>query len=155
MKLLRATDQERVYTLRPSELRMLLLVLSSFPVLTSARAISKSGDSEQLADAQKLLDEAMSERRQTMRQELETWLKSPDRFHQAGNHFEWRVENDHREWLLQIVNDVRVGSWVELGSPADLDAAQQQVGEESARHLALMELAGMFQSVLLMDEPND
>ena len=80
----------------------------------------------------------------------ETWLKLPERFQQAGNHFEWRVENDHREWLLQIINDVRVGSWVELGSPDDLDAAEQQVGEESARHLALMELAGMFQSVLLM-----
>ena len=150
MKLLRATEQERVYAVRPSELQMLLVVLGCYPALTRSRAISKSGDSEQLGDAQKLLDEAMSERRQTMRQELDTWLKLPERFQQAGNHFEWRVENDHREWLLQIINDVRVGSWVELGSPDDLDAAEQQVGEESARHLALMELAGMFQSVLLM-----
>ena len=152
MKLLRATEQERVYAVRPSELQMLLVVLGSYPALTRSRAISKSGDSEQLGDAQKLLDEAMSERRQTMRQELDTWLKLPERFQQAGNHFEWRVENDHREWLLQIINDVRVGSWVELGSPDDLDAAEQQVGEESARHLALMELAGMFQSVLLMGD---
>ncbi len=152
MKLLRATEQERVYAVRPSELQMLLVVLGCYPALTRSRAISKSGDSEQLGDAQKLLDEAMSERRQTMRQELDTWMKSPERFHQAGNHFEWRVENDHREWLLQIINDVRVGSWVELGSPDDFDASQQQVDEESARHLALMELAGMFQSVLLMGD---
>ncbi len=152
MKLLRATEQERVYAVRPSELQMLLVVLGCYPALTRSRAISKSGDSEQLGDAQKLLDEAMSERRQTMRQELDTWLKLPERFQQAGNHFEWRVENDHREWLLQIINDVRVGSWVELGSPDDFDAAEQQVDEESARHLALMELAGMFQSVLLMGD---
>lgn len=149
MKLTRATEQERFYSLRPPELQMLLIVLGSFPVLNRSQPLSKSGDEELLAEAQKLLDEAMSEHWQTLRRELEVWLKTPERFRQAGDVLEWRVENDRREWLLQVFNNIRVGSWMELGSPDDLDDARSRVAEDSVHHLALMEMAGMFQSALL------
>jgi hypothetical protein len=152
VKFLRATEQERLYAVRPSELQMLLIVLSSFPVLSRSQSLSKSGDEAELAEAQKLLDEAMSEHWRTMRQELEAWLQAPDRFHQAEQHLEWRVENDRREWLLQIFNNVRVGSWLELGSPDSLEDAHRTAGEESVHHVALMEMSGMFLSVLL-EEP--
>jgi len=149
VKLLRATERERFYAVRPSELQMLLIVLNSFPVLNRSQALSKSGDEQKLAEAQKLLDEAMRDHWSAMRQELETWLQAPNRFHRAERHLEWRVENDRRDWLLQVLNNVRVGSWIELGSPDRLEAGQRDVGEESLHHVALMEMAGMFQSVLL------
>ncbi len=154
MKFLRATSQERFYAIRPSELQMLLIVLGSFPVLSRSQPLSVSGNVEELGDAQKLLDEAMSAHWSGMRQELETWTNSPDRFRQVEGQLEWRIENDRREWLLQVLNNVRVGSWIELGSPDDLELAQQQAGGDTVHHLALMEMAGMFLSALL-DVPAD
>lgn len=149
MKLLHVTGQEVVFAIRPAELRMLLIVLGSFPVLNRAQTLTKSGDEEQLADAQKLLDEAMSGHWNTMHRELQTWLKAPDRFRKLDRHLEWRIENERREWLLQVLNNVRVGSWLELGSPENLEAAHHEAGEDAVPHLALMEMAGMFQSALL------
>lgn len=150
MKFLRATDNERVYGLQPAELQMLLVVLSSFPMRHQQQSLSRLSDSEELVEAQKLLDEALNEQRATIRAELEEWLKSPNRFHQADNRLEWRVENERREWLLQIFNDVRVGAWTELGSPDDLERLHENPAEGSMQHLALMEMAGMFQSTLLL-----
>lgn len=150
MKFLRATDNERFYGLQPAELQMLLVVLSSFPMRQQRPSLSRLGDSDELVEAQKLLDEALKEQRATMRTELEEWLKTPSRFHQEDNHLEWRIENDRREWLLQIFNDVRVGAWTELGSPDDLERFHEKPGEGSMQHLALMEMAGMFQSALLL-----
>lgn len=154
MKFLRTTDQGRVYALQPAELQMLLVVLGSFPLLNHSQSISKSGDGEQLAEAQKLLEEALAERRQSMRQELEQWMQVPGRFSRTVNKIEWHIENDRREWLLQILNDVRVGAWMELGSPEDLEAARGNSDEESGRWVALMELAGMFQMNLLLEAEN-
>jgi hypothetical protein len=52
------------------------------------------------------------------------------------------------EWLLQVFNDIRVGSWVLLGSPEDnIEAAL--VDADSARIFWDMEMAGNFQMQLL------
>lgn len=154
MKFVRTTDQGRVYALQPAELQMLLVVFGSFPLLNHSQAVSKSGDGEQLAEAQQLLEEALAERRRLMRQELESWLQAAGRFRRTAKNIEWYLENDRREWLLQILNDVRVGAWRALGSPENLDAAREGADEESARQVALMELAGMFQMTLLLEDGN-
>lgn len=152
MKFLRATEESRVYGLRSSDLQMLLIVLSSFPLVTRQQSLSRFGDSVELTEAQKLLEEALRDRQETMRRELETWLKAPDRFRQVEGQLEWRVENERREWLLQILNDVRVGAWLELDSPEDLERIHEQAGGESIRFLALMDMAGMFQTALLFED---
>jgi hypothetical protein len=154
VKFLRTTDQGRVYALQPAELQMLLVVLGSFPLLNHSPAVSKSGEGGPLAEAQQLLEEALAERRQAMRRELEQWVQAAGRFSRTAKSIEWHIENDHREWLLQILNDVRVGAWRGLGSPENLDAARESSDEESARQVALMELAGMFQMTLLLEDGN-
>jgi hypothetical protein len=50
------------------------------------------------------------------------------------------------EWLLQVFNDVRVGSWVHLGLPEERIA---KLTLENAPHLWAMEMAGYFESQLL------
>jgi len=152
VKILRATAQARVYGLRSSDLQMLLVVLGSFPLMTRRQSLSKSGDAAEMDEAQRLLDEALRERQEAMRIELEAWLKAPDRFRQVEGRLEWHVETSRHEWLLQIFNDVRVGAWLALGSPEDLEAAHQNATKESIRQLALMDMAGMFQTTLLLGE---
>jgi hypothetical protein len=151
VKLLRATDQERLFGLQPAEMQMLLVVLSSFPLPGRPATLSKSGEGEEFDEGQRLLEEAMKERRTGMRTELEGWLKTPGRFREGDDRIEWRIERGRHEWLLQILNEVRVGAWTRLGSPEDLEDAYQESESdgERIRHLALMEMAGMFQMALL------
>ena len=83
--------------------------------------------------------------------ELDEWLQAADRFKTVGQHLELRVELRRIEWLLQILNDVRLGMWVKLGSPKDLEVAARDAAPEQMLPLVLMDAAGMFQMVLLGD----
>jgi hypothetical protein len=152
VKLLRVTEQERIYALQPAELQMLLIVVSSFPLRDRSQTLSKCGDSDRFEEAQKLLDDALEEGRQATCRELQEWLQADGRFRKRDEVLEWRIENDRREWLLKIFNDVRVGAWTELGSPEDLEQAHQATTDADAtRRIALMDMAGMLQTALLLD----
>ena len=50
------------------------------------------------------------------------------------------------DWVLQVLNDVRVGSWVLLGSPEEL---AMDLNEKTAPHFRAMEMAGYFQAQFL------
>ena len=50
------------------------------------------------------------------------------------------------EWLFQVLNDVRVGSWVRLGSP---EGKPREVTIATAPHFVAMEMAGYFEAELL------
>lgn len=134
---------------------MFLLVLSQFPLRDRDQQISKFGSEEDLKDAQELLDEAMESRRKEARAELEIWLRADGQFNDAQDGKELVIRNDEREWLLQILNNVRVGAWQQLGEPEDLTDAFRSATEESIRNLTIMEMAGNFQSVLFFDEENE
>jgi hypothetical protein len=53
------------------------------------------------------------------------------------------------EWLLQVLNDIRVGSWLALGSPDEKQGKQLRLNLQSAQYLWTMELCGQFESALL------
>jgi len=154
VRLIRRTKQARVFRLKVSELQMFLLVLSQFPLRDQDQQISKFGDEEDLKDAQVLLNEAMVERRKETRRELEEWMRAADRFHHTDEGIEIVVRDEESGWLLQILNNVRVGAWQRLGEPEDLVDAFRSPTEESVRFLTVMEMAGSFQSTLLNDEEN-
>jgi len=50
---------------------------------------------------------------------------------------------------LQALNDVRVGSWIALGSPDLEERPQLAINEKTARHIWTMELAGEFEMFFL------
>ena len=141
--------------MRVSELQMFLLVLSQFPLRDQQQQISKFGEDDELNEAQGLLDEAMATRRKEARTELEEWLRSDGRFAHTDEGEELRLHNDEVEWLLQILNNVRVGAWQHLGEPENLADAFRSATEESIRFLTVMEMAGNFQSMLFLDEENE
>lgn len=134
---------------------MLILVLSQFPLLDQDQQISKFGDDDELKDAQLLLNEAMMERRKEARRDLEKWMRAKDRFNHTDKGEELAVLHEETDWLLQILNNVRVGAWQHLGEPEEMADALRSATEESIRYLTLMEMAGNFQSVLLLDEENE
>ena len=63
----------------------------------------------------------------------------------------WRLtlSEDDADWLLRLINDLRVGSWIKIKCP-DFDAPKPPHFRASdLKYLALMENAGRFEIALI------
>src|SRR5205085_12488051 len=98
--------------------------------------------------SQRLLDEALGEQRAEKKRQVEGFLKDSKRFEQIEPGWQFSLSRGEVEWLLQILNDVRLGSWILLGSP-DENLRIEQVTEQIAPYFWSMEMAGHFQMELL------
>src|SRR6185369_5111183 len=98
-----------------------------------------------------LLDEALAAQRASNKRRLESWLAAPDRFKHDETGYEFKLSRADSEWLLQVLNDVRVGSWLLLGEPEESFERPQSDDPQVVRRWAAMQVAGYFQTALLGD----
>jgi hypothetical protein len=120
-------------------------VLDRYPVVPAAHhRLSKSDPDE---TDQRLLNDALAEQRRENKKQLQALLKSRRRFHRMKTGCRMKLSTGEIEWLLQVLNDVRVGSWITLGSP-EYDW-HMVLDDKSAPHVWALELSGYFQSRLL------
>ncbi len=145
MKLIGTADNQLELHFGRREKELLLNVLRLYPCVPPAHhKLSKSGALD--ASAQELLDQALAEQRSASQKQLADLLGESRRWteHKPG----WRLTlgTGEAEWLLQVLNDIRVGSWVSLGSPEN---HLKVLNEETAPHVWAMEVAGAFQAALL------
>ncbi len=145
MKLI-GTDKDRLLLqFGRREKDLLLLLLQLYPRIPPAHhKISKAAKPDD--SSQQLLDEALAEQRAENRKQLTALMTQSGRW--TEHHSGWRLSMtaSEVEWLLQVLNDVRVGSWVLVGSPENFT---ENVNKETAPHLWAMEMAGSFQMALL------
>jgi hypothetical protein len=149
VKVVRRHKEKTVLLLEKGEKPLLLALLNRYPLIPSAyQPLSRTAISSEHEADQRLLDEALAEQRQENKRQLQTLLKTPRRFRkvQAGWHLSLSAPDI--EWLLQVLNDVRVGSWIILGSP-ERDLPDLELSEQAAPHAWAMEMAGYFQAQLL------
>jgi hypothetical protein len=147
VKLVRNSTEELVFELGAREKDLLLSVLNLYPRIPSARQpLRRSQSLPSGQSSQRLLDEALAEQRKQNQQQVQTLLKDPKRLSQHEDAWRLSLSPGEMEWLLQILNDVRIGSWVLLGSP---EARLEKVNLETAPHLWAMEMAGSFQMYFL------
>ncbi len=122
-------------------------LLRLYPVVPPAhQQITRGPTLLDAAAEQKLLDEALAEQRQQSRKRIEILLQDLARLKSAGNGSRLSLPPADLEWLLQVLNDIRVGSWVRLGSP---DRKFENLPPGHLQHLWAMEGAGFFQMALL------
>ncbi len=149
MKFLRATKSGHVFQLKPLEQHLLLEVLSLYPLVpTTHHRLNKSGDDPQLDENQQLLEESLAEHRRENQRQVLDMLKQPQCLHETESGFELKLTRTQIEWLLQALNDVRVGSWLALGKP-EADTVITPDTQQIARYHLAMDVCGMFQSMLL------
>lgn len=147
MKLVQATKTRLVYELGQRETLSLLQVLKLYPRVPSAHhVLSKSGRLPDAEGNQQLLDEALAEQRAENKKQLQALLADPRRFGRTETGGRLTLKRAEAEWLLQVLNDIRVGSWVILGSP---DNKPEELTPANAPHFLAMEMAGYFQMQLL------
>jgi hypothetical protein len=150
MKLLKCVPGRWLFQLTPREQRLFAEVLGLYPVIpVGARRLSTQSHGPSLEESQHLLEEALAEQRQAHRRRVAEFLSDPLTVHATKSYTRLTLAPPHVEWLLQVLNDVRVGSWIHLGSPDYEGERQLEVTEENARHFWAREVAGAFQSVLL------
>jgi hypothetical protein len=105
-------------------------------------------------DAEDLLEEALWEHREQLKKELrETLAKKTTRSEdlEGRESFTLQLSDGEVEWLLQVLNDIRVGHWVKLGRPdggANAILAQPPSGE-MLRSMTLIHLCTVWQGILL------
>jgi hypothetical protein len=136
-----------VFQLGRREKQALLELLGHYPTVPPGHyAISKSGDPPDPEHTQPLLDEALAEHRHANKRRLDSLLADPSRLREEHDAWLLTIPQPDLEWLLQVLNDIRIGSWIILGSP---DEHEDVLKIKDAPHIWAMEMAGYFQMHLL------
>ena len=138
---MRSPRDRFVFQLGNREKELLAKILSLYPRIPAAhQQLSKTGGLEE--SSQQLLDEALAEQRRENRKQLDALLADPDRLKPGPHGWVLSLSPAELDQLLQILNDVRVGSWVHIGSP---DPHLEVLDKKLAPHFWAMEMAGYFQ----------
>ncbi len=148
MKLLRADNHQLVFQLGKGEQQLFLDIVRLYPLVPPAHhRLHKSTQTGVRDDSQRLLEDSLAVHRAENRRHVQAMLAEPQRFRKTDDGFELTLSPAQAEWLLQVLNDVRVGSWLALGEPGDLDTPR--VDESNAGLVMAMEAAGYFEAMLV------
>ena len=150
MKLIRTRREQLVFEIGRREKRLLFEILQLYPLVSPAQyRLSKTAPADQFQDHQRLLEESLIMQRVENRKNVQALINKPGRFQNTPKGFLMKVTRPESEWLLQVLNDVRVGSWVALGSP-DTEAGEEiPLNAKTAPRFRSMEIAGAFETVFL------
>jgi hypothetical protein len=150
VKLLKAEDNQFVFHISRREKQLLLELLKLYPVVkTNYQPLSKSASPGQVKIDQSLLEEALTLQHQENKRHLQTFLQETERFTENKSGFRFTLDSSQMEWFLQVLNDIRVGNWLALGSPDPAQKKAVEINQTNASRLWAMELSGYFQMVLL------
>ena len=150
MKLIRADQDQFQFKLSRGEMLRLLHVLKLYPLVPATHhRLSKGRKITNREENQQLLEEALKAQRQENRKQLESMLSEPQRFVKQGLVYHASFTRNEIEWLLQVLNDVRVGSWIALGSPEQREEAIKRLNEQNRPHVIAMDVAGYFEGYFL------
>jgi hypothetical protein len=144
VKIARA-DDKFIFQLRTRENLIFSALLKLYPANPEA---GRTGSAATPDSSQHLLEEALREQRIQNKRKIQEFLSEPRRFEQTETGCKFFLTPAELEWLLQILNDIRVGSWVSLGSPDEI-MDLKLLNERTAPHFWAMETAGQFEMHML------
>lgn len=147
MKLVKADGKQFSFQIDRREKHLLFKVIGLFPLVPVAH--HRLSRTEERPDDQELLEAALAAQRREHKNQVLAMLRAKSRFRENKRGYRFSLKPGQMEWLLQVLNDVRVGSWLALGSPDGLAEAFTKLNGETAPHFYAMELAGFFQMTLL------
>jgi hypothetical protein len=139
-----------VFRLGQREYRLLCEVLGLYPLIpTTHHRLSRTADAVQIAADQKLLEEALEVQKREGRRQLDAAIKEGKLFRPEDKGYRLELNTVQAEWFLQVLNDIRVGSWLKLGCPEESQDRLGDLTRANARYFVSMEMCGMLQATLL------
>lgn len=131
------------------EKELLRELLKLYPLVPDTQENHPAGTTTSMPHSAHLLRETLAGHRQeaggALRKILDGFTPNPhskDRWHT-------RLSRSELEILLQGLNDIRVGSWIRLGSPDFESKAQMEINSQNAHYFWAMELCGAYLSAIL------
>ncbi len=147
MRFLGVSKGHLLFHLTRRDKDLLLRLLALYPRIPAAyQRLSKSCALPDPDANQQLLEEALAEQRAENRAQLQALLTDPKRLTEKETGWQLTLARGEAEWLLQVLNDIRVGSWIALGSPEE---QVETLNEETVPQLWAMEMAGFLEILLL------
>ena len=150
MKILKSDGDKFTFQIGKREKRLLLDILDLYPLVPGfVQPLSKTANPAEIQADQRLLEESLAAHQQENKRQLGAIINEINRSPESTDGGRFSLTSEQMEGLLQVLNDIRVGSWQKLGSP---DAPQKkaiELNEQNARHAWAMEVAGLFQMALL------
>ena len=150
MKILKSDGDKFTFQISKREKRLLLDILDLYPLVPGfVQPLSRTANPADIQADQRLLEESLAAHKQENKKQLGVIINEINRSQESAGGGRFSLSSDQMEGLLQVLNDIRVGSWQKLGSP---DAARKkaiELNEQNARNAWAMEVAGLFQMALL------
>jgi hypothetical protein len=154
MKLVKQTKDGWQFQLDPAA-NCLWSLLNQFPITANATVkISRADNDPQTIDREKLLNESLADHREVLKKKAKS-LVGAGQFKVRGKSWLLCVNSEEREFLFQILNDIRVGSWRALGEPDKLEPQTPNPTEKEQVFHNIMNLAGYFEHKLLCHEQTE
>jgi hypothetical protein len=147
VKLIPSDRAPFAFQLDAQEKHLLQQVLGLYPRIPAAH--HRLSRSEERPEDQQLLESALAAQRQELQKHVRALLRNKNTFCDQPPGCLLSLKAGEMEWLLQALNDVRVGSWLALGSPDNLPQAGAALTQKTAPHFLAMEIAGHFQMAFL------
>lgn len=149
MRQVAANARSWVFALTDKERDFLVAVLRAYPSIPQDYPLLSRESADRLsAEDQALLGEALLEHRGGSKAKVGRWLRGGARFRRVDGAWQFSLARGDFDWMMQVLNDVRVGNWIELGSPDDVHDPVELLRKDPAAFF-YMEAAGMFQMQLL------
>jgi hypothetical protein len=145
-----AAEPVLIFRLNAREESLLLAMLRLYPVLDNSHHRISQDPKAAASPEQRLLEESMGQERAAHRRKVDALFRTPQRFFKESlGERHLVLTGAQLEWLLQVLNDIRVGNWVRLGCPDLEKPAPMNLARASARCLQAMNICGQFQLALL------
>lgn len=152
MRYIRSNQREFEFSLGLDEKELLFDLLDLYPLLPASYHRLRREDQGHAEDEdadQRLLDEAMEAHKRENRQKLKELLESPECLVKRPRSYRLKLDRGRMEWLLQVLNDIRVGSWLKLGCPDQSEKHRYNLMLGNPTHQIAMEFCGILQAFLL------
>ena len=147
MRLVEANEHHLIFEISTEQRLLLEHALRCYPVDFEEDPISRNGP-EELEESGRLLAEALADSRAENRRTVGRFVREPDRFEETGDGCRFKLQRSRINWLLEVLNDVRVGNWHLLGRP-DLETLARDAGPEVTEKVFTMQLCAWFETALL------
>ena len=151
MKLKKRPGLNFAFELTDIEKHFLCDLMTLYPLIPAShhRQHSKLRSHESSLPDPALIEEALRDQRTQNREQIQAMLNEKGRFKKIESGYSLSLSRPQVEWLLQVLNDIRVGSWLLLGEPDGKKGKGPAVNEQNSHYLWVMDLAACFEAALL------
>ena len=145
MKLAKQTPKGFQYELDGEDAESLRFLVKQFPISAfSLSNISKTDSGSNAEEREKLINDSLRAH-QTQLKHKARQLVMREKFKKSDGKQLYHISLQARETMLQILNEIRVGSWRILGEPENLEASVFRLTEDKFKYYHFMHLAGYFE----------